>query len=649
LFLLIDGLDEYSGDKVVLADVLKAAALTWEQQSSDIKLCLSSRPLKEFEEAFEKCPKIKLEELTHGDIQLYVSSIFRNNKQMIYLRDTDPKNAQQLVQDIVQKAAGVFLWVRIVVDSLLEGLRNQDSMEDLRRRLEEFPAELEPLYTRMLENIPPRYLVQASRYFQIAQAAQEPLPTLAMWSANEDRPPTTNPTEGVSLEELIHRCSQVDARLRSRCAGLLEIRFREVGSRDITRQVTAAGIQPTTQQRIEKISSETGNLESGVESISRGRTRPINELVRSRVHFLHLTVKEYLFKSETWSKICQLTQDLPFGAEVWLVRIYLGQIKSSFDIFRQYELWGNIDLCVYHAREAERTTGKPQTAALNELDEFLGQSVIKRSLLSLFERSVTSFIGNSTEAHWTRFRIHHERTFGRMFRGDTMLSFTISAQAYLYSMQLLRSKKDSPSDTPGKLLHLAIPRIFDDPETDQQTAQHIELIVLLLQMGSSPNEKLEINSPQPVSAWQLALSGAWHRCLTRPIQATGFDFKLLAALIEHGADPHSLITLESEKCTALEIIADLCSHIPEANRLLATLQERHKHQERVRELGQSPEDEQSAFEANLALKAGIGRGSLDSFDGFIMRIKGLNAATDGEEKRGKKRDYLRRFWRSSKG
>jgi hypothetical protein len=362
LFLLIDGLDEYSGNKVGLADVLKAAALTRERESPDIKLCLSSRPLNEFEEAFENLPTIKLQELTLGDIQLYVSSMFQNTRQMIYLRDTDPKNANQLVEDIVQKASGVFLWVKIVVDSLLEGLRNEDSMEDLRRRLEEFPAELEPLYTRMLERIPPRYLVQASRYFQIAQAAQEPLPTLSFWSADEDRPPTTNPTENLRLEELIHRCSQVDARLRSRCAGLLEIRFREVKEADHVRHVTPTGIQPTTQQRIEKISNETENLTSGVESISFGRTKSINELFRSRVHFLHLTVKEYLFKSYTWLKICQLTQSLAFDAEVWLVRTYLGQVRACIDKYRQYELWSNIDLCVYHASQAERTVAnlRPQ-------------------------------------------------------------------------------------------------------------------------------------------------------------------------------------------------------------------------------------------------------------------------------------------------
>lgn len=649
LFLLIDGLDEYSGNKIVLADVLKAATtLTSDDPSPNIKLFLSSRPLNEFEEAFEMCPKIKLEEHTYGDIQLYVSSMFRNNRQMIYLRDTSPKDARKLVQDIVQKASGVFLWVRIVVDSLLEGLRNQDSMDDLKRRLQEFPAELEPLYTRMLENIPQRYLVQASHAFQIAQAAQEPLPTLALWYSDEVRPPTTNPTDGLSLEELIHRCSQVDARLRSRCAGLLEIRFREVGDKDVTRQVTTTGIQPTTQQRIEKISNETGNLDSGVESIAHGRTKPINELVRSRVHFLHLTVKEYLFKSETWSKICQLTLHSPFDAEVWLVRTYLGQVRSSFDKFRQYELWGNVDLCVYHAREAERTTGKPQTASLNELDEFMSQSPIKKFLLHLFETSVTSFTGNSAEAHWTEFRIHHERTFGRTFSGNTMLSFTISARAYLYSLHILKGDKISKSDKPGNLLHLAMPSVLDDLGAEHQTAQHLELVTILIQMGANVNEKLEVVFPRPVSAWQLALLGVWNRSLTRPFNATSFDFQLIATLIEHGADPDARVTIEGENCTALDLVTDLCHGIPEAISFLTTLKERHTRHEQAMKLAERPEDEQSTFEANLA--KGAGRSSLENLGGFIVKIKGLNAEVDSDDgKKTRKRDALRRFWRSSQG
>jgi hypothetical protein len=51
-----------------------------------------------------------------------------------------------LVEEIVEKANEVFLWVKLVVQSLLAGLGNRDSITDLQRRLRELPSDLEKLY-----------------------------------------------------------------------------------------------------------------------------------------------------------------------------------------------------------------------------------------------------------------------------------------------------------------------------------------------------------------------------------------------------------------------------------------------------------------------------------------------------------------------
>ena len=68
---------------------------------------------------------------------------------------------------MVTKASGVFLWVVLVVRSLLRGLRNRDTIKDLRKRLEELPFGLAALYTHMLGHVEPLYKEQSSRAFQI--------------------------------------------------------------------------------------------------------------------------------------------------------------------------------------------------------------------------------------------------------------------------------------------------------------------------------------------------------------------------------------------------------------------------------------------------------------------------------------------------
>jgi hypothetical protein len=46
-----------------------------------------------------------------------------------------PRDARDLIMEVVTKADGVFLWVSLVVESLLKGLGNRDEIEDLRERV----------------------------------------------------------------------------------------------------------------------------------------------------------------------------------------------------------------------------------------------------------------------------------------------------------------------------------------------------------------------------------------------------------------------------------------------------------------------------------------------------------------------------------
>ncbi|KAG4432955.1 hypothetical protein IFR05_011550 [Cadophora sp. M221] len=174
IFFLIDGLDEFEGDQELLAELFNdiSKALVPDVKSS-IKLCVSSRPYVVFQENFEGCPMLKLQDLTLRDITWFVSDRFLGNGAFNKLAAREPQATNELIDAVVSKSGGVFLWVFIVVKDLLKGIRNRDTIPDLWRRLDALPPELEPLYHKMMSQIDPIYLVWASKVFQLIRTARE--------------------------------------------------------------------------------------------------------------------------------------------------------------------------------------------------------------------------------------------------------------------------------------------------------------------------------------------------------------------------------------------------------------------------------------------------------------------------------------------
>lgn len=154
----IDGLDEYEGDPADIAQYFYGLS----QCSMHAKFCVSSRPWPAFQEIYRETPGLRLQDLTYDDIKIYVSDHLVRNNHMQQLSREEPEASSRLIEEVVQKAGGVFLWVTLVVRSLLNGLRNGDGMFHLLRRLAILPSDLEKLYEHMLKSIDPLYMEEAS-------------------------------------------------------------------------------------------------------------------------------------------------------------------------------------------------------------------------------------------------------------------------------------------------------------------------------------------------------------------------------------------------------------------------------------------------------------------------------------------------------
>jgi hypothetical protein len=292
LFFLIDGLDEFDGNHEVLAEAFNEIAVTSTSVKNHwIKCCVSSRPWVVFKENFEGCPNLQLQDLTYDDIQKFVTGSFLANSAFRRLSLQDPLPMTELIEEVVTKAEGVFLWVQIVVRDLLKGIRNRDSVPDLWERVVSFPREIEPLYRHIISQIDERYLLWASKAFQIVRASREIIMPKVFdigkddsgqnfISAAElyfalDESLTHRAMDLISQEALDIKCRQTAFQVSARCACLLEV-------------VNPKGESKVTYQ--------------------------------SQVQYLHRTARDFLEARDRWDEVLDRTRGVLFDPHWRMMR-----------------------------------------------------------------------------------------------------------------------------------------------------------------------------------------------------------------------------------------------------------------------------------------------------------------------------------------
>ncbi|KAI9868493.1 MAG: hypothetical protein M1813_005937 [Trichoglossum hirsutum] len=522
--LLIDGLDEYDtpiADMSEIADVFKAAV-----SSSSVKAVLSSRPLPTFEESFANCAKLRLHELTFEDIATYVNDRISRHSRIMQLSQEDPFCARNLITEIVTSASGVFLWVKLVVRSLLEGLRNFDTVFDLQQRLQELPQDLEDLFRYMLRKVAPQYRRQSSQIVQVVRHYQVlsdqlsryavvvdgskklpsrylgPLTAMGLSFAESDPRFVFNAeAKPLTATEKELRLKETEGRLRSRCAGLIELRF-SANSFDVLDETQQASVQQEPDD--------------------------------AEVQFLHKSVADFLAKPDVWEEILATTRDTDFDANVYLLRSVILQIKTWSPRRGDYEYLNPVLRLVDHAmelaRRAETSTGRAEEKLLDELD----------SALAVHCKAVLA----EESSEWDIFRNHHlDSSSADIHWSDLLpeyhvrpapwhgsfLSFAVRNGLVLYVQAKLDGHGETIVPKKGRpLLDYACYPIPDYNPT-WQNAIDPKIVEILLQNKADANEKFNGWSP-----WQNALYSAGLIEVRRWAA-------ILKLFILHDADPNAYI------------------------------------------------------------------------------------------------------------
>ena len=220
LIIFIDGLDEFEEDHSTLVDFLRDTSAY-----EGVKVCVSSHPWNLFADTFKKTPKLKLEDLTRSDINSYVRHEFSLSEGFCELERAQPEKATALKNDIVSKAQGVFLWVSLVVRSLLISLRDGDRIDKLRKILDDLPDDLSKLFDRMWNRIGEIYHHETSQYFQVLEAVKNlgvSLSIRTLWLTDEEYPVIFD-MANLSKEAISDRAIVIKRRLNSRTMGLINI------------------------------------------------------------------------------------------------------------------------------------------------------------------------------------------------------------------------------------------------------------------------------------------------------------------------------------------------------------------------------------------------------------------------------------------
>lgn len=144
LCVFVDALDEYQGRDIDIANFFDRICTLAPRK---LRLCLSSRPYPDFLYQFKSYHSILLEEGSRANIERYTIN------KLGAAESLEDWQLDWLVEAIVHKAKGVFLWVKVVTAQLCSRHRRLEEFDRLQNRLNELPQEMMAMYQRTLSDM----------------------------------------------------------------------------------------------------------------------------------------------------------------------------------------------------------------------------------------------------------------------------------------------------------------------------------------------------------------------------------------------------------------------------------------------------------------------------------------------------------------
>lgn len=218
--LLVDALDEYDG--LIREQIGLFLELIRISQESGylMSICVSGRPVHALTAWLEYYPQLTLEDHSSVDIATYVVA-----KTSRISSTADAYIYKEFREDIMERSKGVFLWVVLVTEELLDAWEASESIAGLRTKLAAIPEDLDDCFGRMLRRIPRSQFSETVAVFKCVLAALRPLTLkelrVALAFGSDDS--FESIAEMESSDKVVHGDDGLERRVQSCCGGLIEI------------------------------------------------------------------------------------------------------------------------------------------------------------------------------------------------------------------------------------------------------------------------------------------------------------------------------------------------------------------------------------------------------------------------------------------
>lgn len=577
-----------------------------------VKMCVSSRPMNEFETAFRGFPCLQLELLTSGDIGDYV------RREVGEVVPPDCIQAyEHYIGEIITKASGVFMWVRLATDILVDGIVNESEHSHLEALMNSLPSELggpNGLYMRMLTSVDRRLGESSRKIFDLVLHARHDLTSLALWFALNHTPEEAASAEIKKIDESeVSSLSELQrTRVKSSCGGLLELQ--------------------ENPRLVEEDEFDFGGSDAHI------TRRPV-------LRFIHLTAKEFIRRPDVQEVFPITEHKKEFDPDTALLTACVMRLKRIGVTSSWLDVWSAIKDALYYAKKAEDAMNRAQLRLLDSLDDTVGELRARGESSKSQEYHVPTWHTPEnlpSDHHWAL--CEPQEREGRLFEcQDNFASLAVQASLTLY-LELKFSDGLSVEHKRGRPLlayaiipwssHNRIEFIRQVQVSDHigSTHSHLSTVRLLLQNGADPNvqyhpeqlsyvEELGSDSLKQ-SIWQHAMAWAMDFCrylsLGNPRWKTWKDTMVLLA--RSGADVKARVSWK-------EFSEDQIDEIHEASALLVAVSVSQTHLEGDYELPALLADEGANLlpgeEQHLIETYGMSR---DYLLGSILNHRGLEEA-----------------------
>ncbi|KAI6843343.1 hypothetical protein KC332_g3577 [Hortaea werneckii] len=480
----LDGLDEYSDPTLELIRYLESLSTR-----PHVKLCVSSRPWNEFHQAYGQIADhhLTLQHLTRTDIKNYIVGELINDPLFINLAP-GAEYTDSITKKILNRAQGVFLWVRLVVRDLRQALAEGDDTKQLDLRLEALPSDLESYFGRMLYSLNPVRRRQAARALLVMLHASGPLKAAVLCYLDE---------------ELESYSNVATSRLRIDKQTMLR-RINQWG-RDFV-QITVAP--------------------------SWGGSGPFSTALAYDAGFMHRTMNDFLMEKGMQDELWKLSGS-DFDPRTTLCRIHiclagaLDPSKCEYDISKSSKAFLDIAGEVMRfAKECELHKGATPFEILDILDR-------------IGEHHLATYADGLNRDHWTTgclsyFRPYHDGRLHDITYQSSFLAYAANFGLNIYLEAKLSCSRLS-QDKLSLILDATLRNKYLHAPMATRWIPNGRMVEMLLEYGAKPTYVITNSNYDgvPQTIWSAFIEDLW-RLSKEPLAASGEFAHMIKMLLRAG-------------------------------------------------------------------------------------------------------------------